>query len=262
MNPTKIRAVIVEDEPLAAQYLRALLHETGKVHVTGMAREGTTGLLVCSEQSPDAAFLDVRMPGPDGLALAGHLRVLPTPPLIVFTTGHADRAADAFRLDAVDYLLKPLDPAQVFEAVDRLRNRLSESDQQAGADTAVDTETRMPSQAADRLPVKNSRDDDVVRLIPRWEIVAAIRHDRRTWVHTATDEYPTYYPLGELLAWLGDPPFLRVARDAIVSLQSVEEVIHYGDRLYRLRLRDRKNTWLEASRSGAVRLSSFLKAPL
>ena len=93
-------------------------------------------------------------------------------------------------------------------------------------------------------------------------IVAAMRHDRRTWIHTATDEYPTYYPLGELLAWLGDPPFLRVARDAIVNLQSVAEVLHYGDRLYRLRLRDRKNTSVEASRSGAVRLSSLLKPAL
>jgi len=256
MNPTLIRAVIVEDEPLAARFLRALLHETGKVEVTGMAREGATGLLVCSEQAPDAAFLDVRMPGPDGLALAGHLRLLPNPPLIVFTTGHMDRAADAFRLDAVDYLLKPLDPAQVFEAVHRLQYRLTRSDQQV----VVDKETRMDSEV-DRLPVKNSR-DDVVRLIPRWEIVAAIRHDRRTWIHTATDEYPTYYKLGELLAWLGDPPFFRAARDAIVNLQSVEEVIHYGDRLYRLRLRDRKHTSVEASRSGAARLSSFLKPSL
>src|SRR5438552_2639671 len=107
MNPTMIRAVIIEDEPLAARYLRALLHETGKVEVTGMAREAETGLLLCSEQSPDAAFLDVRMPGPDGLALAGHLRLLPTPPRIVFTTGHAEHACEAFRLNAVDYLLKP-----------------------------------------------------------------------------------------------------------------------------------------------------------
>src|SRR5262245_46403285 len=215
MNPTMIRAVIVEDEPLAAQYLRALLYETGKVEVTGIAPEGATGLFLCSDEAPDAAFLDVRMPGPDGLALAGHLRQLPTPPLVVFTTGHADRACDAFRLEAVDYLLKPLDPAQVYEAVHRLQCRLAEGDRQG----VVDMETRAPSKT-DRLPVKNSR-DDVVRLVPRWEIVAAIRHHRRTWIHTATDEYPTYYALGELLAWLGDPPFFRVARDAIVNLQSV-----------------------------------------
>jgi DNA-binding LytR/AlgR family response regulator len=253
-----IRAVIVEDEPLAAHYLRTLLLETGKVDVTGMAREGTTGLLVCSEQSPDVAFLDVRMPGPDGLALASHLRQLPRPPLIVFTTGHANRAADAFRLDAVDYLLKPLDPAEVSEAVNRLQSRLAGSEPPAAA---PDTAASAPSRDADRLPIKNSR-DDVVRLIPRWEIVAAIRRDRRTWIHTATDEHPTYYPIGDLLAWLGDPPFLRVARDAVVNLQSVGEVIHYGDRLYRLRLRDRNNTSVEASRSGAVRLSTLLKPSL
>src|SRR5688572_9852069 len=189
MKPTMIRAVIVEDEPLAARYLQALLLETGKVEVCGIAWESETGLFLCSEQSPEAVFLDIRLPGPDGLTLAAHLRLLPTPPLIVFTTGQADRASDAFRLEAVDYLLKPLDPEQVFEALHRLQSRLATRDQQPLADR----ETSLSSKT-DRLPVKNSQ-DDIVRLIPCWEIVAVLRHHRRTWIHTATNEYPTYYTL-------------------------------------------------------------------
>jgi two-component system LytT family response regulator/two-component system response regulator LytT len=159
-------------------------------------------------------------------------------------------------LEAVDYLLKPLDPAQVFEAVQRLQIRLAIAHPER-ADVADGDQLAN----SDRLRVKNSR-DDFVKLIPKWEILAAIRRNRRTWIHTATDEYPTYYNLGELIDWLGDPPFFRAARDAIVNLQSVDEVIHYGDRLYRLRLRDRKKSSVEASRSGAVRLASLLKPSL
>jgi DNA-binding LytR/AlgR family response regulator len=69
---------------------------------------------------PDAVFVDINLPGKDGVSLATQLAMLPQPPRLVFTTGNANRATDAFRLEAVDYLLKPLDPEQVTEAVNRL----------------------------------------------------------------------------------------------------------------------------------------------
>ena len=116
----RIRAVIVEDEPLAAQYLAGLLDDTCQVEVVGSAADTETGLRLCTELRPDAVFVDINLPGKDGVSLARQLAVLPQAPRLVFTTGNADRAADAFRLDAVDYLLKPLDPEQVSEAVNRL----------------------------------------------------------------------------------------------------------------------------------------------
>src|ERR1700724_3857823 len=116
----RIRAVIVEDEPLAAQYLAALLDDTYQVEVVGSATESEAGLRLCAELRPDAVFLDINLPGRDGVSLATQLTMLPQPPRLVFTTGDANRATDAFRLEAVDYLLKPLDPEQVTEAVNRL----------------------------------------------------------------------------------------------------------------------------------------------
>jgi len=116
----RIRAVIIEDEPLAAQYLAALLDDTCQVEVLGTATESETGLQLCAELRPDAVFLDIKLPGKDGVSLATQLAMLPQPPRLVFTTGDASRATDAFRLDAVDYLLKPLDPTQVGESVNRL----------------------------------------------------------------------------------------------------------------------------------------------
>src|ERR1700680_3482564 len=116
----RIRAVIIEDEPLAAQYLTELLDDTYQVEVVGSATESEAGLRLCAELRPDAVFLDINLPGKDGVSLATQLAMLPQPPRLVFTTGNAGRATDAFRLDAVDYLLKPLDPEQVSEAVNRL----------------------------------------------------------------------------------------------------------------------------------------------
>ena len=116
----RMRIVIIEDDPLAAQYLAALLDDTCQVEVIGSAAESEEGLRLCAELRPDAAFLDINLPGRDGVSLATQLVMLPQPPLLVFTTGHANRATDAFRLGAVDYLLKPLDPEQVVQTVDRL----------------------------------------------------------------------------------------------------------------------------------------------
>jgi DNA-binding LytR/AlgR family response regulator len=116
----RIRAVIIEDEPLAAQYLAALLDDTCQVEVVGSATESEAGLRLCAELRPDAVFLDINLPGKDGVSLATQLAMLPQPPRLVFTTGNANRATDAFRLEAVDHLLKPLDPERVTETVKRL----------------------------------------------------------------------------------------------------------------------------------------------
>src|SRR5258707_2877434 len=104
----RIRAVIIEDEPLAAQYLAELLDDTYQVEVVGSATENEAGLRLCAELRPDAVFLDINLPGRDGISLAPQLAMLPQPPRLVFTTGNANRASDALRLEAVDYLLETL----------------------------------------------------------------------------------------------------------------------------------------------------------
>src|ERR1700738_2405415 len=116
----RVRAVIVEDEPLAAEYLATLLDDTWQVEVVATATDSESGLRLCAELRPHAVFLDIQLPGKDGVSLASQLAMLPQPPRVVFTTGLSSRATDAFRLEAVDYLLKPLDPEQVAEAVNRL----------------------------------------------------------------------------------------------------------------------------------------------
>lgn len=247
-----IRAVVVEDEALARQYLRGCLEATGRVEVVGEADDGASGLALCRETAPDVAFLDIEMPGPDGLDLAGRLAGLPRPPLVVFVTGYAGHAVDAFRVEAVDYVLKPFDPDQIREAVGRLGRRLAERGETASG--GGDDEDRRKVRVRDPL-------DGAVRLIPRREVVAVLRRKRRTWVHTRSAAYPGHEPLALLNRQLGGEPFLQISRDAIVNFDEVAEVRRLGDRHYEVVLRDEPGTRVETSRSGAALLADRLRRP-
>ena len=179
----RIRAVIIEDEPLAAQYLAALLDDTCQVEVVDTAADSESGLRLCAELRPDVVFLDINLPGRDGVSLATQLAMLPQPPRLVFTTGNAGRATDAFRLDAVDYLLKPLDPEQVSEAVNRLLASLRpfESGPSPLPARRVDSaatpdKMRFTGSDGDLLTVKDV-DCDRIRLLARREVVAVLRWD-------------------------------------------------------------------------------------
>jgi DNA-binding LytR/AlgR family response regulator len=108
------------------------------------------------------------------------------------------------------------------------------------------------------VPVKDA-DRDRVRLLARHEVAAVLRRKRRTWVHTVREEFATYYPLATLIHWLGGDPFVDIGNYAAVNLQAVAYFTHYGDRLYRVRLRDRVGTEIKASRAGAARLAAVLK---
>ena len=112
--------------------------------------------------------------------------------------------------------------------------------------------------ANELLPVKDV-DRDQIRLLARREVATVLRRERRTWVHTVRQEFATYYPLADLMRWLGGDPFIQIGRHAAVNLQAIEHVIHYGDRLYRVQLRDRGSTEITASRTGAARLAAVLR---
>ena len=116
-----IRAVVVEDEPLARCYLADLLTRTGRVEVVAQAEDARDGLRMCQQPGVEAAFLDIRLPGPDGLTLGKALAHLPHPPLLVFVTGFADYAVAAFQVHAADYLLKPIEAKRVEEAKEEIQ---------------------------------------------------------------------------------------------------------------------------------------------
>ena len=115
-----MKALVVDDEPYARRRLRRLLEALGDVEVVGEAVDGLDALRQIEALAPDVVFLDIRMPGLDGLSLAARGDALPP---IVFTTAYHEHAVQAFDAEAVDYLLKPIEPERLRKAVDRVRNR-------------------------------------------------------------------------------------------------------------------------------------------
>jgi len=262
---TRISALIIEPEQIAAKHLAALLDETCQVAVVGAATHGETGIRLCRELRPEAVFLDINLPGKDGVSLASQLTTLPQPPRLVFTTANPNGAVDAFRLDAVDYLLKPLDPNQVVEAVNRLQaglrpfeTEISWGAPESKTQSSTNGKVQPGATPIELLPVKDA-DSDKIRLVSRREIVAVVRKGRRTWIHTVREEFATNYPIVSLMQWLGGRPFIQIGRHAIINERAIELITHHGDRLYRVQLRDRPGTDITASRSGSVRLAAALK---
>ena len=234
----RIRTVII-DEPLAAEHLATLLDETCQVEVVGSTADSEAGLDLCAKLRPDAVFLETGLPGRDGVSLARQLGMLSQTPRLVFTTGNPNRATDAFRLKAVDYLLKPLDPGQVDEAVNRLLAYLRpfESDSLLVSAPGVNltlTQGNMYFTGApdELLPVKDI-DRGKIRFLARREVAAVFRRERRTWVHTSREEFGTNYPLAKVMQWVSSGAFIQIARHATVNLYAIGHITHYGTRLYR-----------------------------
>ncbi|GMQ87118.1 MAG: LytTR family DNA-binding domain-containing protein [Gammaproteobacteria bacterium] len=121
-----MKCLVVDDEPLARQRLIRLLDASGEWDVCGEAGNGEQALQEVQQSQPDLVLLDIRMPGMDGLETARHLAQLENPPAVVFTTAYGDHALEAFETQAVDYLLKPIHPERLQQALEKA-GRLSQT---------------------------------------------------------------------------------------------------------------------------------------
>ena len=118
-----LRAMIVDDEPLAIERMQVLCAELDQLQVVGTASDGEAALRLAGKLRPDLLLLDMTMPGMDGLTLARRLGRLDAPPAVIFVTAHEDFAVEAFDLEAVDYVLKPVAAERLERAIDRALTR-------------------------------------------------------------------------------------------------------------------------------------------
>jgi two-component system response regulator AlgR len=122
-NGDALRALIVDDEPLAVERMQVICAELDQLSVVGTAGDGMAALRLAEKLDPDLLLLDMTMPGMDGLAVARKLAGKPDSPAVIFVTAHEDFAVEAFDLDAIDYVLKPVDVERLARAVDRAISR-------------------------------------------------------------------------------------------------------------------------------------------
>jgi two-component system response regulator AlgR len=125
-----LRTMIVDDEPLAIERMQVLCAEIDELAVIGTASDGEAALRLADKLKPDLLLLDMTMPGLDGLAVARQLGKRPDPPAVIFVTAHEDFAVEAFDLEAVDYVLKPVAAERLERAIDRAVTRRERVDRE------------------------------------------------------------------------------------------------------------------------------------
>ena len=258
----QLRVLIVDDEPLLRRHLQALLAEVWPHASYSDAEDGIAALALLQAQSFDVVFSDIQMPGLDGLGLCKALRQLAKPPLLVFCTAYNQHAISAFELEAVDYLLKPLDEERLHHCVRRIEQRLQQqvsatasllhlqqllsqlpsalqatAPQQAAPAQSNVQHNVQPAHTADSVAEKDPAGDsaaplkwikaslrDTVHLLDVDEVDFFLAEDKYTTVDCAGAQYLIRTPISQLEQQLDPQQFWRIHRGTIVRVKSILKV--------------------------------------
>jgi len=259
-----LTAVLVDDERPARDELGYLLGRIGGVEVVGQAENGVEALRAIDRLQPDVVFLDVQMPGLTGFEVARQMIDGRTSSHIVFVTAYDQYAIEAFEVNAVDYLLKPVDQTRLELAVERARKRI-EADRAGGVPGPLMTAqmekiVELVAERQNRRERLAIKVGDKFVLVQAEEIVyASLADDSLTVVtnqHTGTSNYRT---LDELQARLDGNVFWRVHRSHLVNINKIKEIVPWFSRNYILRMRDEKSSEIPVSRAQTKRLREYLK---
>jgi two-component system LytT family response regulator/two-component system response regulator LytT len=272
-----LRTVLVDDEQLARDELGYLLGQLGGVEVIGQAGNGVEALATIERLQPDLVFLDVQMPGLTGFEVARHLLDAEAGSHIIFVTAYDQHAIEAFEVNAVDYLLKPVDAARLELALQRARRRISFDRLNGGAGAA----RAGASRSAATIGLGNDQLEKIIQLVTERQsrrerlalkvgerfmlvqaeeiIYASLVDDAITVVtnqHAGTSNYRT---LDELQDRLDPAIFWRVHRSHLVNINKIKEIVPWFSRNYILKMKDEKATEIPVSRTQTRRLRDYLK---
>lgn len=260
--PAPVRTVVVDDEQLAREELCYLLGRVGGVEVVGQAGNGVDALEVIEDTRPDLVMLDVQMPGLTGFEVARRLTENGFDAHLVFVTAFDRHAIQAFEVNAVDYLLKPVEAERLGTAVDRVRRRMQSDRPGAGRGTNGEIERllQLLGERQDRREQLAIKVADRFILIHADDIIhASVEDDVITLVTNSLSGTSNYRTLDELQARLDPAVFWRVHRSHLVNINKVKEIVPWFSRNYLLRMKDAKGTEIPVSRSQTKRLREYLR---
>jgi two-component system LytT family response regulator len=229
-----IRILIVDDEPLARQRVRALLERRTDFDVTGECASGADAVRAIREQKPDVVLLDVQMPELDGFDVIAEIGAH-NMPVVIFATAFDDYAIDAFEVGAVDYLLKPVDEERFNRTLDRAARRVREAGDESSVQmSALLRKIQSLTSPGGRFAVKVH--GKILFLDPS-EIYWIQARDDIARVHLAEGAYDVREPLSSLEGRLPASSFLRVHRSVIVNTSHIRaaEPFDQGDQMLILR---------------------------
>jgi two-component system LytT family response regulator/two-component system response regulator LytT len=247
-----ISALVVDDEQLAREELSFLLKGIPEVEVLQTASNGLEAIQLIEALEPELVFLDVQMPGLDGLGVIARLREKGGPlPHFILTTAFDQYAVEAFRLEALDYLLKPVEKERLEESVARARRLLDERPK----DPSDDTPAKAP-QRTKLLVRSNNRN----LIVDAQDLIYATIDDGMITVVTSLFEgQSNYRTIEELQSNLDPNLFWRVHRSFLVNINRIREVIPWFKSSFQLKMDDKKQTEIPVSRIQTRRLRTLLK---
>ncbi len=222
----RLRVIVVDDERPARAFLTGLLEPQDDVEVVGQASNGAEAVDLIERLRPDLVLLDLHMPELDGLGVVRLLRRDRTP-LIAFVTAYDAYALQAFEVNAVDYLLKPVEPARLRQTINRAIERLETADYQpAEVDrvraAAAAYDASMAEPMLRRIPVRSR---DHIMLVPVESVSSVVADGELLHLTTATRErYTISYRLKDLEARLDPAQFVRLSRGTLVNIGMIQRV--------------------------------------
>jgi len=248
----RLSAFLVDDEPLALDRLQRMLIRFPELHITGTATDPSVaiGLLNDSSQPIDVLFLDIQMPGMNGFELLSRLIVQP---FVIFTTAYDQHALQAFETNAIDYLLKPIEPAQLERAIaklGRLRPIVKPDWQQNPALPQLlkeltaslrETQHGYPSRIASRVGER-------ISFLPLDDITHFIAQDKLTFAVISGKRHCVDQTIADLEHRLDPVKFLRIHRSALVNTDWIHEVNSWFAGKVVVTLKDSQHTQLTVAR--------------
>jgi two-component system, LytTR family, response regulator LytT len=263
MTGPPIRALVVDDEQLAREELCFLLGEVGGVDIAGQAADGVDALRLAGELRPDLIFLDVQMPGLTGFEVARRLIEADVNAQLVFVTAFDQYAIDAFGVNAVDYVLKPIDADRLELTLERVRTRLAARPAAQTVPLSAEDLERVVAAVHAR---QGRRDQLAIRVGERFVLVqaeelihASLTDETLVVVTTTVTGTSNYRTLDELQARLDPAVFWRVHRSHLVNITKIKEIVPWFSRNYLLKMKDAKGTEIPVSRTQTRRLREYLQ---
>jgi two-component system LytT family response regulator/two-component system response regulator LytT len=244
----------VDDEQLARDELSFLLKEFPEVEVLATAKNGLEAIKLIENLEPDVVFLDVQMPGLDGLGVIRKLREKNVPlPHFILATAYDQYALEAFRLEALDYLLKPIEKDRLALSIERahkvVQDQAKAAQPEAPAPKSLTQRTKLLVKSSNRNFIVDAQD----------VVYATIEDGLITVVATGVEGESNYRTIEELQSNLDPDTFWRVHRSFLVNIHRIREVIPWFKSSFQLRMDDKKQTEIPVSRVQTKRLRALLK---
>lgn len=256
----KLKALIVDDEYPARKELRFLLNHHENVEVIGEATNAQEALALVKALDYSILFLDIQMPGMNGLELGQIIREMENHPYVIFVSAYDEYAVKAFEVDAIDYLLKPIDEKRLAHAIKKIEKAIQQKTPINAQVDATEPEGVLPSPQPtqikiDRIPAEKQ---GKTVLVNESDIIYAFTEQDYVYIKTFTDKLFTRFTLKELESRLSPALFFRTHRCYIVNLHKVKEIVPFFNGTYTLVVEDNQKSEVPVSRAQAKKLRKIL----